>query len=139
MIIGIFDEWGYPCVRCRLVMPRFRSDIEVQFLMDTGSDISLLHPQDLRQAGIRVDRLQAESGTVGVGGFASTFREPAVLHFRDADGATRYSYRLNLEIARPDAYNQEYPSLLGMDILSCWYTECDPTNDILQFTVRRTL
>ncbi len=139
MIIGEFDEWSHPLVRCRMVIPRFGTDIEVEFLMDTGSEITLLHPLDLRQAGIRVEQLREGSGTAGIAGVTGTFLEPAALHFRDADGTTRYSYRLNLEIARPDAYNADYPSLLGMDILSCWYTECDPTNDILQFTVRRIL
>ena len=139
MIIGSFRERWRPHIMARLVMPRLSVDVDVRFQIDTGSDITLLHPTDLHRAGIEVEQLEGESGTEGIGGFAGAFREPAVLHFRDADGTTRYSYRFNLEIARPDTYNADYPSLLGMDILSCWYTECDPTNDILQFTVRRII
>ena len=88
---------------------------------------------------INPEELTAQSRTTGIGGTVDTFSEPAVLLFEDADGVTRYDYRLNIHIARPDAYNDDYPSLLGMDVLSCWYTECDPINNLLRFTVRRTM
>ena len=123
MIIGSFRERWRPHVMARLVIPRLSVDVDIRFQIDTGSDITLLHPIDLHRAGIGVEQLDGESGTEGIGGFAGAFREPAVLHFRDADGTTRYSYRLNLDIAIPSAYNDAFPSLLGVDILSCWYTE----------------
>lgn len=139
MIIGSIRERWRLYVQAELVIPRLQVRTNVSFQIDTGSDITILHPTDLHRAGIRVEQLEGESGTEGIGGFAGSFREPAALHFRDGDGITRYSYRLDLDIARPDAYNNDFPSLLGMDILNCWYTECDPTNDLLRFTVRRTL
>ena len=139
MIAGEFDEWGDPYVRCRLVIPRLRTEADVRFLIDTGSNITLLHPSDFRQAEIQSELLAEQSGTGGIGGSTVTYPEPAALHFIDDDGITRYIYHLDIHIAQPDAYNNDFPSLIGMDILSCWYTECDPTNDILRFTVRRIL
>ncbi len=139
MIIGSFPDIWSPYVRGLLVVPRLAAWAHVRFLIDTGSTITLIHPNDARRAGIRFDQLRGQSGTRGIGGSAETFVEPAVLYFNDADGVTEYSYRIDIAIAEPDADNYDYPSLLGMDIISCWYTECDPTNDILQFTVRRIL
>ena len=139
MIIGLFDETGQPYVDCQLTLLRLNTRAAVRFLIDTGSNVTLLHPFDMRQAGINLEQLRGESGMIGVGGASNTFQEPAVLNFRDADGIARYSYRLDVAIAQPQPYNDDFPSLLGMDILGCWYTECDPTNDLLRFTVRRIL
>ena len=139
MIIGTFRERWRPHVRGRLALPRLQVRTTVNFQVDTGSDITLLHPPDLRQTDIRAEQLRGASGTAGIGGATDTFREPAILYFTDVDSITEYSYRLDIYIASPDAYNNDFPSLLGMDVLSCWYTECDPTNDMLRFTVRRTL
>lgn len=139
MIIGLFDETGQPYVECQLTLLRLNARAAVRFLVDTGSNVTLLHPFDIRQAGVRMEELRRGSGMIGIGGASGAFQEPAVLDFRDADGVTRYAYRLNVAIAPPQPYNDDFPSLLGMDILSCWYTECDPTNDLIRFTVRRTL
>ncbi len=68
MIAGEFDEWGYPYVRCRLVIPRLMTETEVRFLIDTGSNITLLHPPDSRQARIQSELLAEQSGTGGIGG-----------------------------------------------------------------------
>ena len=139
MITGSIRERWRLYVPAELVIPRLQVRTNVSFQVDTGSDITLLHPTDLHRAGIGIEQLEGESGAAGIGRFAGAFREPAVVHFRNAGRITRYSYRLDLDIARPDAYNHDYPSLLGMDVLSCWCTECDPTYDMLRFTVRRTL
>lgn len=139
MITGRFDEMGQPYVDCRLAIPRLGTQATISFLVDTGSNITLLHPFDIRQVGISLDDLTVEANTMGIGGATDIFSEFAALYFADADGIMEYSYRVNIHLAQPDTYNADYPSLLGMDILSCWYTECDPTNDILRFTVRRII
>ena len=79
MIIGAFDDMENPYVSCRLAIPQFRVDTEVNFLVDTGSDSTVLHPYDLQRLGISSEQLQDESVTAGVGGFAGTFLEPAIL------------------------------------------------------------
>lgn len=140
MIVGSFEEEGRPYVKAELFLPRLKISASVNFLVDTGSDNTILHPFDIALAGIRVADLQGDpKSTRGVGGPADAFPEIARLLFEDADGITPYFYRIEIDIAKPDAHNQYLPSLLGRDILDCWFTECDPTNGLLQFTVRRTL
>ena len=139
MIIGRFDDRSRPQVDAILLFPRLTAETTIRFLVDTGSDITLIHPPDVRRADIPIRQLVAGSGTGGVGGQTATFVEPAVIRFFDQDGSTRYDYRLEIHIALPDDHNSDFPSLLGMDVLSCLYTECDPTSGFLRFTVRRTL
>ena len=139
MIIGSFEEKGRPYVNAELFLPRLRLSGVVSFLVDTGSDSTILHPPDMARVGIRVSELRGKSGSRGIGGPGDAYPETARLLFEDADGVTPYFYRLDIDIAKPDANNQSLPSLLGRDILDCWYTECDPTNNLLRFTVRRTM
>ena len=139
LIIGHFGNCEQPQVDAILLFPRYMFETNLRFLVDTGSDITLIHPADLQRAGIPISQLTAGSGTGGVGGQTATWVEPAIIRFFDHDGFGRYDYRLDVEIAQPTEHNRNFPSLLGMDVLSCWYTECDPINDLLRFTVRRTL
>ncbi len=139
MIIGRFGNREQPLVDATLVFPRYMTETNLRFLADTGSDTTLIHPADLKRAGIPTSQLTPGTGTGGVGGQSATWAEPAIIRFFDQDGFGRYDYRLDVEIAQPTEHNRNFPSLLGMDILGCWYTECDPTNDLLRFTVRRTL
>ena len=140
MIIGWFGEDdGRPYVEARLYLPRLEVAASVNFLVDTGSDGTIIHPADTVWAGIRVSELRGMSRSHGIGGSSDAFVEDARLLFEDADRVTPYLYRLEIDIAKPDGNNQSLPSLLGRDILGCWYTECDPTNGLLQFTVRRTM
>ena len=139
MIIGSFEEEGRPYVKAELFLPRLKISASVNFLVDTGSDNTIIHPFDIALAGIRVTDLRGLSSSRGIGGSSDAFVEDARLLFEDADGVTPYLYRLEIDIAKPDGNNQSLPSLLGRDILDCWYTECDPTNGLLQFTVRRTM
>ncbi len=51
MIIGGFDEYGRPFIRGRLSIPRLDINSEIDFLLDTGADVTCLHSGDLRQIG----------------------------------------------------------------------------------------
>ena len=114
-----------------------RSDVNLP--VDTGADITVVHPVDIRSAGIPVEFPDEMTGTEGVGGVAEYLSERATLIFTDADRVTQYRYPLDIGIAKPDEHNRNFPSLLGRDVLDCWYLESDPTNSLLQFTVRRLL
>ena len=138
MIIGSFEEQGCPYVRGRLLVPRFQIAADVTFLVDTGADSTVIHPADSRDAGIPVAFPEEMPGTEG-GGVAEFLRARATLIFTDADRISQYRYRLDIGIAKPDEHNRDFPSLLGRDVLDCWYLESDPTNGRLQFTVRRLL
>ena len=138
MISGEFGRTGRPYVWGRLELDRLGISGRLPFLVDTGSDQTIIHPPALRYLGLATDRLANLAGTHGVGGRVTLFFEPAILYFRDDDRSTAYTHRLAIGIAEPTDANRNYPSLLGRDILDCWYLESDPTNGLLQFTVRRT-
>ena len=139
MIIGYFGRTGRPYVRGHLQFPRLGVSGLLTFLADTGSDSTVIHPPDIQDLAIPVDLLANRTATYGIGGSSGLFVEPAILGFTDADRSTVYAYRLDIGIAEPRSANRNFPSLLGRNILDCWYLESDPTYNMLQFTVRRTL
>ena len=146
MIRGIIGEHHRPHVRVGLQLPKWGVDREILFRLDTGADMTVLHPHDARLAGIpfaQLDNATLYSAT-GVGGPVPYFQEPALLSFYDQDGTTTYLYSLDLRIAKlpePGA-NQtlwNLPSLLGLDIINQWQTIYDPVNGQLEFVVRKGL
>ena len=62
------------------------------------------------------------------------FREPAFLSF--SDGSLSRVYAVQLLIAEPGESNAGLPSLLGRNIINHWYVRYDPTNDMLECSVR---
>ena len=146
MIRGIIEEHDRPHVRARLQLPIWGVDWELFFRLDTGADMTVLHPYDAALAGIPFAQLDPATlyPATGVGGSVPYFREPALLSFEDQDGTTTYLYAIDLRIANlpaPDA-NQtlwNLPSLLGLDIINQWQTIYDPVNGQLEFVVRKGL
>lgn len=146
MIRGIIGEHHRPHVLLRLQLPRWGVDRYLLFRLDTGADMTVLHPHDATAAGIpfaQLDRATLYPAT-GVGGPVPYFQEPALLSFDDHDGTTTYLYPIDLRIANlptPGA-NQtlwNLPSLLGLDIINQWQTFYDPVNGQLEFVVRKGL
>ena len=139
MISGAFGRSGRLYVDCRVAIPRFRISAGIRFLVDTGSDETIIHPRDIEEAGVMVPFPENMPRVPGIGGSSALLKAGGTLLFTDADRVTQYPYRLAVNIARPGDHNRNFPSLLGRDVLDCWYLESDPTNRLLQFTVRRTL
>ena len=139
MISGTFGRSGRLYVEGRLVVPRFQIMASVGFLVDTGSDETIIHPRDIEASGMMVPFPANAPITRGIGGNSALLKERATLVFADDDLTTQYRYHMPVNIARPGEHNRNFPSLLGRDVLDCWYLESDPTNGLLRFTVRRTL
>lgn len=146
MIRGIIGAHQRPQVHVRLRLPIWGVDREILFRLDTGADMTVLHPHDAALAGIPFAQLDPATlhPATGVGGSVPYFQEPALLSFKDQDGTTTYLYAIDLRIANlpaPDA-NQtlwHLPSLLGLDIINQWQTIYDPVNGQLEFVVRKGL
>ena len=134
MIVGAFDTRGRSYVRCLVSIPRLGVVGDVTFRVDTGADITCLHPGDGRTLGIPFERLENPVGGRGVGGISQYFLEEASLVF-DNDGEQEVR-PAPLLIAKPDGANEGLPSLLGLNVINHWYMEYDPVNGRLEFTVR---
>jgi hypothetical protein len=113
-----------PVVRAFLHLPGLSTDfVAIDFLVDTGSTHTCLHPQDAKiRVGLdpallanpaRWDRRHPNNG---MGGVATYYVWPAVYHFEHDDGTVRQITH-EIDIAQPTATNSTLPSLLGMDVL----------------------
>src|SRR5262245_38343302 len=89
-----------PFVEARVWLPRLHLQELVWFLVDTGSEGTLLMPRD--STNLDFGRLGEPSTSQGIGGAAQGFSEEAILTFEDR--AHAFSYLLSVQIAAPDAH-----------------------------------
>lgn len=132
MIVGRFER-GRPFLRGDVLIPRFGVQAGVNFLVDTGADVTCLHPGDAIPANIPFDRLENLTANRGIGGQSSYFVEQAILSFRDADGRPIYLYDIDIRIGKPEEVSDRIPSLLGQDVLKRWRVVHHPPADRLEF------
>lgn len=114
------DEPPAPYLKAQVTLPNLGVAGEVNFLIDTGADVTFLHPEDV--AFLEIDYRQlnpaAREGTVGIGGRSDYYRETATLIFQDSAGG-ELSCELDVFInPRPDPALLDAPSLLGRDFLN---------------------
>ncbi len=106
-----------PYVSGEIAIPFLSVEGNVDLLVDTGADTTLLAPNDAQALGIDVSRLQQGTRTRGVGGDTPT---ASVQAMPILDNST---FSLTLRILAPRDRSQQQalssiPSLLGRDILS---------------------
>ena len=117
MIIGYFTSDGLPWVSCDLLLPRFGLRSPVTFLVDTGSDTTILHPADGQMLRCPFDLLDNPAEFISAGGVSLYYMERAVLSFNDVDGGTT-EFEIDISIAKPDPITDGLDSLLGRDLLN---------------------
>ena len=117
---------GAPLIKVSLAL-QDRSD-DVRFLIDSGSDATILHPTDAQSLlGDDLHRIDFERDPrriagMGVGGAADRVVRDATLTLRSVDGEP-YAVEMPILIARPTPAepgnhgNWRLPSLLGRDFL----------------------
>ncbi len=120
MIRGFFDESGRPRLDGLVRIPRMGVTYAVDFLVDTGADITVLHYPDVSFAGVDFDFLVRESEKdtcEGVGGIAEYFVEKAIVDLLDDSKGETLSYPIDLYIATPSQSEWHQASLLGRNII----------------------
>ncbi|MEX2225703.1 MAG: retropepsin-like aspartic protease [Dehalococcoidia bacterium] len=105
------------------------SPIVVSFLVDTGADMTVLHPQDSERLITTADQWQWIRGrpTLSVGGAGHGmphYSVDASIFLMHVDKSVSY-HDFKLYIAEPHAGNQINESLLGRDVLRHYVTSFD--------------
>ena len=117
MISGRFTDDGLPFIECNVFLPRFGLRGQVTFLIDTGSDTTILHPDAAADLDCPFDLLDNPAEFISAGGALIYYVEPAVLWFNDSDGST-LEFEIQISIAKPDPVTDGLDSLLGRDLLN---------------------
>jgi predicted aspartyl protease len=120
MIRGFFHEEGgrrRPFITAHLAIPSQSASGDVEFLVDTGADSTVLAPADAIFLGLDVARFRRGTPSTGVGGTIGTAFTDATLTLDDL------TYDLPLRLLVPTTRAQgralfRLPSLLGRDFLS---------------------
>ena len=133
MIRGEIEDTRYPYLECVVHMLRFGSLGRVRFRVDTGADLTCVHPKSAEALSISFAELSPSKVGHGVGGQARYSPEPALLIFSD-DGRPVYRH-IELWVAMPTQANQGLDSLLGVDIIGDWQMVYDAPNGRLEFAV----
>ena len=116
MIFGYFAADGLPYVQGRLILPSLRFYGTVDFLIDTGSDTTILHPGDAIDLRFPFEMLANPMEVVSVGGVQDYYSENGIIVFDD-DGAA-LELEVELFVAKPQPDLEGLDSLLGRDILN---------------------
>lgn len=117
MITGRFTDDGLPMITCNVFLPRFDLRGRITFLIDTGSDTTILHSDAAAGLDCPFDLLNNPAEFISAGGALLYYMEPAVLSFDDSESGTR-EFELDISIAKPDPVTDGLDSLLGRDLLN---------------------
>ncbi len=130
-LAGYFgSRTGRPYFDARLILPRLNVTSDITFLMDTGSDGVVLHPDDSRHLLLDYsDLIPSPDLSLGVGGLVADYTENALLVFTDA--TNQYVYEMPISIAPNSTHMREMPSLLGRQVLDDWHITYRASRNLL--------
>ena len=138
IVKGSFDPtYGRPYVQGLLLIPRWRKLSRIDFLVDTGSDVTTLSPSDGSRMGVDYGSLAYRATFLSAGSSHKAAVERAMVVFASEDG-TLPVYLVRLSITPYSLKMEQLPSLLGADILRRWRIYWDPSQDRLDFEVIST-
>ena len=134
MTAGYFDAEGQPYLKVRVVLLDLGITGEVDFLVDTGSDVTILHPSDAGNLDCPFDELVNPVTVASAGGPHTYYDEPALISFYD--GEARHDFRIDIAVAKPHPLVNGLDSLLGRDILNRLRMDYDFPQRRLEFWAR---
>ena len=111
-----------PYVNAEMLIRGTSTAATIRFLIDTGADDTILHPNDVEQSAehlleTRFEEHPDRQWVGGVGGGGYIIPVSARLFFRTDTGTDRLSQDARVWVAQPTATNRRLPSLLGRDLL----------------------
>ena len=134
MITGFFSLTE-PYVEAHIEIPALGCSGSIQFLLDTGADLTAIMPRDGRSLGIDYRRITKWKHRIfGVSGSIKATKRRARIRFTEDNGTTR-EYSLLVDILPNVRRLKDVPSVLGQDILSRWRTVHSPSERQLHATV----
>jgi hypothetical protein len=112
-----------PYIEGYVNIPRLNIAGPISFLIDSGSDVTVLMPIDSIRLEIDFVSLINRTESEGIGGLAVGYEETAIITFSDRHHI--YSYAVDVEISAHTNHNAQFPSLLGRDIINRWRCTLD--------------
>ena len=117
-----------PHINALVYIPVLERTVAIEFLLDTGADVTSLLPQSVRTLGIALDSVKPLEGTPerleGVGGYASCKVVEAIVNLPEDAGAAVFTrFRVNLvliegEPTQADGPHEPLSAVIGRDILN---------------------
>jgi hypothetical protein len=106
-----------PYVPAVIYLPDFDAHTSLTFLIDTGADVTVLHPEDSRRllSDAQIRSLGNPVAFSGISAGGRHYAAPASVFLLDDDGNLK-EFELTVHIAEPP-HNAGIESLLGRDVL----------------------
>lgn len=115
-VSGSLDFQGMPTVLAVVIFPRLGVHASVNFLIDTGADITLISAFDAMRVGIKTEQLAQAEVLASLGGSFTVFSEPAIMVFMQEDNVL-LSYEATVRIPELTDITVRMPSVLGRDVI----------------------
>ena len=127
MLTGHFEPaTGRPFIEAYVDIPLLKVAGFVLFLIDTGSDCTVIMPADARLLKIDYSKLKSTDTSIGSSGPSLDYLCHAIVIFAEK-GVRAYSYNVELRIPESKPETMILPSLLGRDIFNRWQASFDPS------------
>jgi hypothetical protein len=135
IVKGSFDpETRRPYCQGLLFIPRLKKASPIDFIVDTGSDVTTLNPGDGKRMEVDYTRLIYSEPAIAVGSRHNAAVLQAIIAFASNEGNLPI-YSIQLHITPYSEISEKLPSMLGTDILHRWKMNWNPSEDILEFTI----
>jgi hypothetical protein len=135
IVKGSFDpETRRPYCQGLLFIPRLKISSPIDFIVDTGSDVTTLNPGDGKRMKIDYSRLIYSEPVMAVDSEHKAAVLQAVVAFASDEGILPI-YSIQLHITPYSLTSEKLPSMLGTDILHRWKMNWNPSEDVLEFII----